>query len=272
LRMKIEIDTPLGRLTIITDKHYWMFIVAALIDSANELGLSTIPKTVYYGPVKYERLLSLEDFQDLPLVERTRDPVEYWYRDQMLLIYSDQALLSETELKGLIAFELLHHDDNVNQRNITSYALYCASTCDLDYPQVCVDYVKVCMDVLRKVSVASRLSPLYRRPKLMRDLEGAEDAHYEAEVLEDEAQRRLAHLYCLIISTGLSLFGETAERATELRGLSLRAYPEMAEASSFFAKQFKIASERLLDQTFEARFLAHLRKILCNLMHKIAGE
>ena len=193
--MKTEITTPLGKLTIITDQHHWMFLVATLIDLARELNVP-IPKTLYYGPMEYEKLLTSSDFQDVHMTgRRTSDIVEYWYRDQMVLVYTTLTKLSENDLKGLLAHQLLHHYDNINHRNITSYALYCASNCDLDYPIVCVTYVKICTDMLRNLSVSIRLPIKYRRPNLMRYLIRAERAIQDALIIKNETQRKLALRY-----------------------------------------------------------------------------
>ena len=267
--MKTEISTPLGELTIITDQHHWMFIVAILIDLSRELSVP-LPKTLYYGPLEYEELLSPADFKDLHMTgRRTSDVVEYWYRDQMILVYTTQTKLSETDLKGFLAHQLLHHDDNINHRNITSYALYCASTCDLDFPNVCINYVKVCTDTLRNVSVSTRLPIKYRRPNLTRNVKRAERAIQDAKIIKNETQRKLALLYCVILSTGLALFNETEERAVALQSLSLTLYPELEAIQKFLNEQFNTVLNELLDQKFEESFLSQINQLLCDLMHKI---
>ena len=267
--MKTEISTPVGKLIIVTDQHHWMFLVAILIDLARELSVP-IPKTLYYGPMEYEKLLTPSDFQDVHMTgRRTSDIVEYWYRDQMILVYTTLTKLSETDLKGLLAHQLLHHDDNINHRNITSYALYCASNCDLDYPNVCTTYVKICTDTLRNISVSIRLPIKYRRPNLIRNLMRAEKGFQDAKIIKNETQRKLALLYCVIISTGLALFNETEERAVELQNLSLNLYPQLKSIQKFLIKQFNIVSKELLNQKFEEHFLSKINELLCDLMHKI---
>jgi len=269
VEMKTEISTPLGELTIITDQHHWMFLIALLIDLARELSVS-LPKILYYGPMEYEELLSPADFQDVHMTgRRTSDVVEYWYRDQMILVYTARTKLSEADLKGFLAHQLLHHDDNINHRNITSYALYCASTCDLDYPNVCINYVKICIDTLRKISVSTRLPIKYRRPNLMRNLKRAERAIQDAKIIKNKAQRQLALLYCVILSTGLALFNETEERAVEIQSLSLNLYPELKVIQEFLNEQFNTVLNELLDQKFEEHFIFEINQLLCDLMHKI---
>ncbi len=267
--MKTEITTPLGKLTIITDQYHWMFLVAILIDLARELNVS-IPKTLYYGPMEYEKLLTPSDYQDLHMTGiRTSDVVEYWYKDQMILVYTTLTKLLETDLKGLLAHQLLHHDDNINHRNITSYALYCASNCNLDYPNVCITYVKICTDTLRNISVSTRLPIKYRKPNLMRNLMRAERAIQDAKIIKNETQRQLALLYCVIISTGLTLFNEIDERAVELQNLSLNLCPKLKSIQKFLIEQFNIVSNELLNQKFEENFLFKVNECLCDLMHKI---
>jgi hypothetical protein len=267
--MKTEISTPLGELTIITDQHHWMFLVALLIDLTRELSVP-IPKTLYYGPMEYEELLSTADFQDVHMTgRRTSDIVEYWYRDQMILVYTTRTKLSETDLKGFLAHQLLHHDDNLNHRNVTSYALCCASNCDLDYPDVCINYVKICTDTLRNISVSTRLPIKYRRLNLMRNLKRAERSIQDAKIIKNKAQRQLALLYCIILSTGLALFNETEERAIALQSLSLNMYPELKTIQKFLNEQFNTVLNELLNQKFEEHFLSEINQLLCDLMHKI---
>jgi hypothetical protein len=103
----------------------------------------------------------------------------------------------------------------------------------------------------------------------MRNLKRAERAIQDAKMIKNETQRKLALLYCVILSTGLALFNETKERAVELQNLSLTLYPELEAIHKFLNDQFNTVLNELLDQKFEESFLSEINQLLCDLMNHI---
>jgi hypothetical protein len=159
---KMRVGTPLGDLTVFTNHEDWMKLVETLFVVSRELRVP-LPKALYYGPPDYTNLLLPTDYTDRHLTYRgTSSTMEYWYRDQMILFFESLEDNPPDRVKALLAHELIHHSDNLNNLNITAYALPCAYFCNEDLGSACVDYFKICLDALRNTSVNSRLPIVYR--------------------------------------------------------------------------------------------------------------
>lgn len=122
---KMRIGTPLGDLTVFTNHEDWRRLVETLFVVSRELNVP-LPKALYYGPSDYTNLLPPTDYTDRHLTYRgTSSIMEYWYRDQMILFFGSLEESPANQVKALLAHELIHHSDNLNNLNITAYALPC---------------------------------------------------------------------------------------------------------------------------------------------------
>ncbi|MFQ6074944.1 MAG: hypothetical protein ACE5Z5_02250 [Candidatus Bathyarchaeia archaeon] len=266
--MKTLVMSKLGELVVITDRPDWHRMVEVLVEVAGELGVP-LPRALYDGPPEYERLIPLEEVHDRHLVGReVSGKVEYWHRDQMVLFFGRFGETPLDETKGLLAHELMHHLDNIQQRNVTSYALFCAPFCKVGFPSICVDYIKACVDTLRNVSINSRLSPKYSRVCLLNDLTEAQRALDGAKSASDEVRRRLSFLFSLITATALALFKETKGEVFEIHNMAISSYPTLSRLSNLLRGHFERAVRRRLDQSWEREFLSDLRPIICCVMRE----
>ncbi len=269
--MKTTVETPLGELMVVTDRKDWNGLVKLLVEVAKELHLP-LPKALYYGPADYWRILSPEDFQDRHLTGRgVSGRAEYWHRDQMILFFGSLDGASVSEVKGFLAHELMHHLDNLQQRSLTSYALFCAPFCDVGYPSACVDIIKACVDTLRSVSINSRLPADYGKVCLLENLREAKRAFQEDMSSKEEAGRRLAMIFFVIVTMGLGLFGEVEREVARMRDEAIQACPSLSHVSIFLAEHFEKAFGEQLDQDREGRFLSDLRPNVCGLMRDVFG-
>lgn len=261
--MKTTVKSDLGDLVVITDRPDWHRVVEVLVEVARELNVP-LPRALYYGPPEYEGLIPLEEVHDRHLVGRgVSGGIEYWHRDRMVLFFGRFGENTTDELKGLLAHELMHHLDNLHQRNVTSYALFCAPFCRGGSPPMCVDLIKACVDTLRNVSINSRLPLRYGGVGLLNDLAEARRAFRGAESASDEPTRRLAFLFSLIVATALALFEGTREEASEIRDAALNSYPTLCNLSEYLRSHFERAVGRGLDMGWERDFLSDLRPFIC---------
>lgn len=267
--MRRHIETQLGDLTVFTDRRDWKALVGMLVDVAEELDLP-LPRALYYGPPDYTKLLSPEDYKDRHLTYRgTTSIMEYWHRDQMVLFFGRMEEQPLERMRALFAHELVHHSDNIECLNITSYALPCIYWCNEDFISVCVDYFKLCMDALRNTSVNSRLPSRYRELCISDILEQARRAMGDAEEAHDDIHRQLARLYAVIQVSSLISFKDKECEAREILEVVISGSTAFKELSSFILRSVKNIFGRKLSINIEESYSRSLKLLICSSMKQI---
>ncbi len=269
MMMKMRVGTPLGDLTVFSNHEDWMRFVETLFVVSRELRVP-LPKALYYGPSDYTSLLPPTDYTDRHLTYRgTSSIMEYWYRDQMILFFGSLEEETYNHTKALLAHELIHHLDNLDNLNITAYALPCAYFCNEDAGQNCVTYFKICLDAFRNTSVNSRLPPFYQEICNEDSLEYAREAMKKTKKSRDREQRLLALLYSMIVASSLIPFKKIETEAKDILKTALKRFPAFEEFSIFIQKSVQEISGKKPSIAIEETYIESLNPLLCSTMKQI---
>jgi hypothetical protein len=267
--MRTRVETCLGDLTVYTDRKDWEVVVAMLVDVAEELSVP-LPNALYYGPADYTRLLSSEDFSDRHLTRRpVASPFEYWHRDRMVLLFGSLGDQPMGKVRAMLAHELLHHSDNLEGLNITSYALPCIYGCIEDFSPACVNFFKVCMDAFRNASVNSRLPSIYREICVDDVLEQALKAMVDSEQALDDIQRGLALLYTTILASSIVSFIKKEREAMDILNKVRQDYPYFKQLSLFLQDAVRGIIESKLSIDGEESYIRSFVPLLCSNIKEI---
>jgi len=267
--MKIRVRTLLGDLTVFTDQEDWKKVVEIMIDVAKELDLP-LPRALYYGTSDYTKVLSPTDYKDVHLTYRgVSSTMEYWHRDNMILLFERLEDRPLNRVKALFAHELIHHSDNVNNLNITAYAIPCARFCNMGIGPVCVAYFKVCLDTLRNTSVNSRLPSIYKEICTTDSLEQVKEAMKDARKAREKGQRQLALLYAVILASSLILFAETKQDAADILRSATKDLPLFEKFSLFLQKSAEEIFGKKPSIATEESYIESFKPLLCSIMKHI---
>jgi len=267
--MKKHVETHLGGLTVYTDREDWEKVAEMLVDVAEEMSIP-LPRALYYGPTDYTRLLAPGDFSDRHLTRRgVASPLEYWHRDEMVLLFWRLGEKPLGRIKAMLAHELVHHSDNVEGLNITSYALPCIYGCVEDFTPACVTFFKVCLDCFRNASVNSRLPGRYRELCVEDIMEQAREATRNAARTRDDIQRGLARFYTVILTSSLLPFQDVEQEAGQLLKSTLSESSALEGLSLFIRGRVERIHGRKPSIAAEESYIRTLKPLLCSILKQI---